>query len=196
MNGPEGLAIVHGSYPEPGKVSEPLRALASILPGSRGEEKGGRGFFSAYASSPQGPLLHCDINLNTSPDRMGCPVRKLRHHEGTEIDPICISSGQCGCQGSSGWRAEGRRVRIGCPSDHSRGWVGMEDSEALVTYCPGERRRPLPSAQTGSTPTLLLPHSPLVYQQFIFCLASVLWTPLPALKDLVKGDINLLLFWT
>lgn len=75
------VAIVHGSHPKPGKVSEPLRALTSILSGLRSEEKGRSGFLPAYIHYPQGPLLHLDINRHTSPDRTGCPSRRLRHNE-------------------------------------------------------------------------------------------------------------------
>jgi hypothetical protein len=38
-HGAECLGIVRGNHPESGKVSEPLRAPPSILPGSRSEEK-------------------------------------------------------------------------------------------------------------------------------------------------------------
>lgn len=38
--GAEGLGIVRENHPEPGKVSEPLRILPPILPGSRSKEKG------------------------------------------------------------------------------------------------------------------------------------------------------------
>lgn len=49
-----GLAIVQGSYPKPGKVSEPLRALTSILPGLRSGEKGRRsGFLTTYIHYPE-----------------------------------------------------------------------------------------------------------------------------------------------
>lgn len=101
----ESLGIVCGSHPEPGKVAEPLRAMPSTLPGLRGEEKGRGGLPSTYIHYLRGPLLHCDINLNTSPGRMGCPIRKLSLYFQWSV----------WVSGKS-WKAESCRVRtIGVP---------------------------------------------------------------------------------
>lgn len=105
--------------------------------------------------------------------------------KGTKIDPVCISSGQCGCQGSPRrHRAVGHGDGCGPGSlfNHSREWLSMGDKGASVLYCSV-------LFCSAEEEIIALPCPALPMQSS----ASVLWGSLPVLKDLVKGDIDLLL---
>lgn len=121
--------------------------------------------------------------------------------KGIEIGPICISSGQRGCQGSPGWRAEGCRVKIGValsdpgyPSDHSLelvAWGTMRPQLGTVPERGGDCCPEFRPEHTHPAPAELTTGCSAAHILRSVC---ALGSSLPVLEDLVKGDIDLLLF--